>query len=158
MVAGGSIPRSEVHAAMADLFEHYAVRRVYCDPKDWKTEIEDWALEYGEKVVIQWATYRVVQMYEALKRFVTDLGSMDNEGRLVRPGTLTHDGCPITALHVGNARKLARPGDRYILGKPSQGQKIDAAVASVLAHEAAADARVDGWGRVEVDTRVFVLS
>jgi hypothetical protein len=155
---GGSIPRSEVHAAMADLFEHYAVRRVYCDPKDWKTEIEDWALEYGEKVVIQWATYRVVQMYEALKRFVTDLGSMDNEGRLVRPGTLTHDGCPITALHVGNARKLARPGDRYILGKPSQGQKIDAAVASVLAHEAAADARVDGWGRVEVDTRVFVLS
>ena len=70
-----------------------------------------------------------------LERFVTDLTS----------GQLTHDGCPITAIHVGNARKMARPGERYILGKPSEDQKIDAAMASALCHEAAADARAAGW-------------
>jgi hypothetical protein len=79
--------------------------------------------------------------------FVTDLTS----------GALTHDGCPITNLHVGNARKLAKPGDRYILGKPSQAQKIDAAVTSVLAHEAAADARLAGWGKPEPSRKVFVF-
>jgi phage terminase large subunit-like protein len=88
-------------------------------------------------------------MHSALERTVTDLVT----------GALTHDACPITAIHVGNARKLAKPGDRYILGKPSQKQKIDAAVASVLAHEAAADARAAGWGKAEeVDRRVFVFT
>jgi hypothetical protein len=146
---GGRIPRTEVHAAVSELFERYRVERMYCDPRDWQTEIDGWALEYGEKVVIHWSTYRITQMHAALERVVNDLAS----------GALTHDQCPITALHVANARKLAKPGERYILGKPSQGQKIDAAVASVLAHEAAADARATGWGREEpVDTRVFVFT
>lgn len=146
---GGRIPRSEVHAAMSELFVRYRVERAYMDPRDWQSEIDGWALEYGEKVVIHWSTYRITQMHAALERVVTDLTS----------GALTHDDCQITALHVGNARKLAKPGDRYILGKPSQAQKIDAAVASVLAHEAAADARAAGWGREEpVDTRVFVFT
>jgi hypothetical protein len=69
----------------------------------------DLGLEHGEDVVVEWATYRAVQMHAALERTVTDLTTK----------ALTHDGCPITALHVGNARKLAKPGDRYILGKPS---------------------------------------
>jgi hypothetical protein len=144
---GGRIPRSEVHAAVDHVFRTYAVERLYGDPPGWQTELDMWALEYGEKVVIQWPTYRAVQMHAACERFVTDLTS----------GALTHDGCPITNLHVGNARKLAKPGDRYILGKPSQSQKIDAAVTSVLAHEAAADARLAGWGKPEPSRRVMVL-
>ena len=87
-------------------------------------------------------------MHDALDLFVTDLST----------GTLRHDGCPITTVHVANARKLARPGDRYIIGKPSQTQKIDAAVTSVLAHKAAVDARSTGWGDDPVDTRVFCFS
>ena len=63
-------------------------------------------------------------------------------------GALTHDACPITAVHVANARKLAKPGDKYILGKPNQNQKIDAAIASVICHEAAADMRTAGWANV----------
>jgi hypothetical protein len=146
---GGRIPRGEVHAAMDELFRRYKVERAYMDPRGWQTEIEQWALQYGEKIVVSWSTYRTTQMHAALERFVTDLTS----------GTLTHDDCGIAALHVGNARKLAKPGDRYILGKPSQTQKIDVAVASVLAHEAAADARATGWGREEpVDNRVFVFT
>jgi hypothetical protein len=131
---GGRIPRSEVHAAIDELFRTYRVLRMYCDPRDWQSEIETWAIEHGEDVVVEWATYRAVQMHAALERTVTDLTTK----------ALTHDGCPITALHVGNARKLAKPGDRYILGKPSQSQKIDAAVTSVLCHEATADARAAG--------------
>ncbi len=38
------------------------------------------------------------------------------------------------------------PLERYGLAKPQQNRKIDAAVTSVLAHEAACDARAAGWG------------
>lgn len=134
---GGRIPRAEVHAAVDEVFTRYQVSRFYCDPPGWRSEIEGWALAYGEHVVIEWATYRVTAMHAALERFVTDLTT----------GALTHDGCPITGVHVANARKAARPGQRYVLAKPGQRQKIDAAMASVLAHEAAADARADGWGK-----------
>lgn len=135
----GRIPRSEVHVAVAELFTRYRVARFYCDPPYWDSEVEGWALEHGEERVLEWHTRRGLQMHEALRRFVTDLSS----------GALTHDACPITAQHIANARKLARPGDRYMVGKPAQHQKIDAAVTSVLAHEAACDARVAGWA---VDT------
>jgi hypothetical protein len=134
------IPRTEVDAAVDELFEGHRVKRMYCDPRDWQTNIETWALAHGDEVVIMWDTghgsSRVPAVHAALERFVTDL----------KTGTLTHDGCPITAQHVANARKLARPGDRYILGKPNQHQKIDGAMASMLVHEAAADARAAGWG------------
>jgi hypothetical protein len=36
-------------------------------------------------------------------------------------------------------------GRTYTLGKPAHHQKIDAAVTTVLAHEAAADERAAGW-------------
>lgn len=135
----GRIPRGEVHAAMHEIFTRYDVERAYCDPYDWQSELEGWATEFGEEHVIAWDTgrgsSRVPRVHLALERFVTDLTT----------GVLTHDGCPITAVHVANARKVAKPGDRYVLGKPNEHQKIDAAMASVLAHEAAADARASGW-------------
>lgn len=133
---GGQIPRLEVEAARQEIRDTYRVERMYCDPFLFQTEIENWAADMGEDVVVQWPTNRVKPMHAALSRFVTDLST----------GVLTHDGCPITTLHVNNARKLARPSETYVLGKPSPHQKIDAGMASVLAHEAACDARADGWG------------
>lgn len=147
---GGRIPRAHVHAAVEQLFAEYRVSRFYCDPPDWKTEIEGWALRYGEKKVLEWATYRVQPMFEALKRFVTDL----------QQGRITHDGCPITALHMLNARKEPKPGLKYLLGKPhgAYHQKIDAAMASVLAHEAACDAVAAGETGEPEDTRVILFN
>ena len=125
---GGQIPRGEVNAAMDEICRRYRVRLAYCDPRDWQSEIGAWALEHGEKVFVEWATYRITQMHDALERARTDL----------KTGRSTHDGCPITTLHALAARKVAKPGDRYILGKPSQNQKIDAVMTDVLASEAAA--------------------
>jgi hypothetical protein len=141
---GGSVPRHEVHAAWDELNRRYDLFRVYCDPWKWDTEVGQWALLYGGEVFLEWFTNRTTQMHAALDRFTTDLATR----------ALTHDGCPLTAQHVGNARKVASSGDRYILGKPSQTQKIDAAVTSVICHEAAAEARIAGWGKRSKLTRV----
>lgn len=153
---GGAIPRDRVDDAWSILMETYAVERVYCDPgfsdptdpTSWITEIETWAGMYGAERFIPWqmsGSSRHRAVHAALVRFETDL----------RERRFSHDGCPITAAHVLNGRKLARPGDRFAVGKPSQSQKIDALVTSVLAHEAASDARAAGWrprvrGRIRV--------
>ncbi|GMA26188.1 hypothetical protein GCM10025864_39470 [Luteimicrobium album] len=141
----GKTPRGEVHAAWEEINRRYKVGRAYCDPGfmdevSWKTEIETWDQIYGPKKFIPWVmsgSSRYTAVHAALRRFEADL-----ESRAIR-----HDGCPITDTHVGNARRIAKPGERYALGKPSQNQKIDAAVTSVLAHEAACDARSEGWGQ-----------
>lgn len=150
---GGTTPRGEIHAAWDEIARRYSLVRVYCDPgfrdeASWESEIGEWAQLYGEKVFLPWVmsgNSRVNAVYAALRRFESDL----------RNGRISHDGCPITTTHVGNARKIAKSGDRYILGKPHQSQKIDTAVTSVLAHEAAADARAVGWP--STDRRVFVF-
>lgn len=138
---GGSIPRAEVNAAVDEICARFKVKRAYCDPRDWQSEIGEWAIRYGDKVFLEWATYRPRQMHEALERVVNDL----------RSGRTTHDGCPITTLHVTNARKRAATVagviGGYMLGKPlgAYHQKIDMAMADVLAHIAGEDALLDGW-------------
>ena len=141
---GGRVPRAEVHAAWEELAATYRLERVYCDPWHFQSEIVEWARLYGDTVFIEWHTNRDRPMHEALELFYTDLGT----------GELVHDGCPVTTLHVGNARKLARPGARYVVGKPSETQKIDAAVTSVVAHKAAVDARSAGWVDDTPDTKL----
>lgn len=132
---GGKVPRSEVLAAVDELFGRFTVARMYIDPRHWETQADAWALEHGEDVVVVWPTNSIVRMFPALNRYATDLDE----------AATTHDDCPITRTHALNARKLAKPGDKFILGKPSEHQKIDALMADVLAHEAAADARAAGW-------------
>jgi hypothetical protein len=131
----GRIPRSEVKAAVAQVFDRFRVARFYIDPRYFETQTDEWATEYGEDVVVQWPTNRLVPMHEALVRYREDLAEH-----------VTWHGVDETMkLHALAARRIAKPGDRYILGKPSENQKIDLLMADVLAHEAAADQRAAGW-------------
>lgn len=134
----GQVPRLEVAAAVDELMSRYKVIRMYCDPPYWETEVDTWAEKYGEKVVIRWHTRRPVQMHEAAERLKTDIVKADSG--------FTHDGCEVTELHVANARTAVRPGNRYVLEKATQAQKIDACVTSIICHEAAGDVTAaKGW-------------
>jgi hypothetical protein len=128
------VPRIEVHAAFDELFERFDVQRLYYDPPYWSSEGEAWQVRHGESRVIPWETRRTTAMHAALERFVIDL----------KTGSISHDGCPITTRHIASAVKTARGRDQYGLAKASRVQKIDAAVTSVLAHEAACDVRAVG--------------
>jgi len=147
---GGSTPRGEVRAAVDEIFRRYKVIRGYFDPRDWQTEIGDWALVHGDTVVLEWATYRTTQMHNALVRALTDLTTSAKAALNNEPLITSHDDCPITQAHVFNARKIAKPGDRYLLAKPNDHQKIDMTMADVLANEAGEDAKTDPsvlWGK-----------
>lgn len=142
----GRIPRQQVSIAWAEIVDRYAVSRVYCDPgfhdeTSWDTAIEEWAAEYNdsETQFVPWPTTSITRMFPAVRRFESDL----------RGGAIRHDGCLITTAHMRNARKLVKRAEMYTLGKPARNLKIDCSVTSVLAHEAAADARAEGWGVTE---------
>lgn len=148
---GGQVPRLEVDAAMDELVRRFNVVRVYLDPPYWESEIDAWAAKYGEKRFIRWYTNRIVQMYDASERLLTDV-TKGGSG-------FAHDGCEDTAVHVGNARKAARQANRYVLRKPAGAhQKIDLAVVSVVAHEAAGDAIAAGLAKPTASRRTTVMS
>lgn len=154
---GGQVPRLEVSAALAFIMETWNVARVYADPPYWETEIDTWAGEYGDDVVVRWYTRRVLQMHAAAERLLTDLRKKDSE--------FTHDGCSTTADHIAAAKKsprgiVAAGEDRaklkYVLSKPGDGRKIDMAIPSILANEAHGDVTAAGWPDAGDDYAYFI--
>ena len=128
------------------MFTRFKVQRMYCDPQDWRSEIGEWAVTNGEAHVFEWPTNSYRRMCEALKRFETD----------TRTGRVKHVKDKLLDIAVMNARRVAKPGQLFTLGKATEQQKIDPAMAMVLAHEAAMDARTKGWDQ-KTDSRVLVL-
>ena len=145
----GRIPRGEVEAAVDHIFTMFDVKRMYIDPRYWETQADKWAGQYGEDHVVQWPTNQIGRMFEALTRFIED--SLE--------GLTTHDGDVVAREHALHARRVAKSGDRYVLGKPAEHMKIDVLMADILAHEAASDIRALGWSENVVepaDRRVIV--
>lgn len=131
---GGVIPREQVLAGIHELFDRFDVQRMYADPWRWETDIDRLGGEFPGKV-FRWPTNKEVRMHAALERLRTDVVTEDSGW--------SHDDCQVTEAHFRNAVEVPKRGQRYVLGKAS-GQKIDAAMSSVLAHEAAGDALAAG--------------
>jgi len=157
--SGGQVPRAEVRAGMAHIMATWNVVRAYCDPPYWESEIDAWAEEYGEKRVIRWYTRQAVRMHPAAERLLTDVVKADKAGEGFR-----HDGCTVTHNHIAAVRRryaTATPtavaaGLRYVLAKPGDGRKIDMAIPSILAHEAAGDVTAaDDWPKPANDLIFF---
>jgi hypothetical protein len=151
---GGFIPRGEVRAAVDFIETHYRVVRGYVDPAgsamgavdsgalddddSWRNELAEWAAKYGSKKYVQWSCARLTPMHASLEQFRSAIRNPSS--------TFTHDGDEVTRSHITNAVMVAKTGGRYVLGKPhgADHQKIDQAMSSDLAHEAAMDALADG--------------
>lgn len=129
------VPRAEVHQAVAETFARYRVGRMLCDTPKWWSEIEGWAEKYGEDVVVAFDTNQERRFAPAVDRWLTG----------IREGSATHDGNELVSRHVkaaqlrqASARADADDGRTlYVLVKGEDRERIDGAVADVLAFEAA---------------------
>jgi hypothetical protein len=137
------VPRLEVGTAVRAAFETYNVGRMFGDPPKWATELESWADEFRQtgsteeerERVLAFDTNQHARFAKCVDRFRTALAE----------GTLSHAGDARLTAHVEAARlkKVRVHADEddqrtmYVIIKPEDGRKIDAAVAAVLAHEAA---------------------
>lgn len=132
------VPRAEVHETLRLAMATYRVGRMLCDPWGWQTEIEGWQGQYvderGETIVLPFDFRQQIRFARATDRWLTAIAE----------GSHIHDGDPLTAEHVKATHRqkvhLAEAeSDRtmYVLVKGSDKRRIDAAVADVLAYEAA---------------------
>ena len=137
------VPANEVDAVLAGTVERFNVVRGFFDPPLWRSEIDGWAREYGDKVIGRFETSRT-PMQGAVERFRTDVATQ----------RLTQAGSPTLTRHVLNAQTKEARGGGYWIAKdrPGSGHKIDAAIAAVLAYEARAQvlARNENRSRVPV--------
>jgi hypothetical protein len=132
----GRIPRVDVMSAFDTIFANFEVVRAYLDTPGWESQTSALQGKYGDKRVVEWLTYRVKPMHASLERFRNDI---------VDPSSgFTHDDDALAEQNMRNAVMRGRAGQTYILGKPSQHQKIDVTMASTLAHEAVSDAIAAG--------------
>jgi phage terminase large subunit-like protein len=135
---GWEVPEYEVHEAVDNAFEHFRVVRFYPDPPYWQTEIAGWAMQYGDNVVLPWPTARMRAMSAAIEHFRTDVLS----------GKAKHDGGSLLRRHVLSAHmRNVRTGVWIEKASSNSPDKIDAAIAAVLAYEARNDAIAAGLMR-----------
>jgi phage terminase large subunit-like protein len=130
------MPRLEIAAAVAAVFDRYEVGRMLCDPPKWQTEIERWGELHGEEVVLFFDTNQPKRMSGACDRFATALAER----------AVTHDGDSLLTAHVlamvrrkayVKAEDESDGRTRWVFTKGDDGRKIDAGVGAVLALEAA---------------------
>ena len=123
------VPRSDVLAKIREAFARYDVTRMYADPHEWRSDLDDLADDFPERV-IQWSTTRDMPMHSALDRLRTDL----------MHGVVWHSGDPLMMEHFSNAY-VRNKGQYRLVRKehPKSDRKIDSVVGAALAYEARAD-------------------
>lgn len=119
-------PVAEVKEALRSAFRTYRVRELAADPYRFEQTLQDLADE--GLPIVEYPTNAVARMVPATTAFY--------EG--VMQGTLSHDGNPALARHIGNAvlKEDARGGRITKVYKTST-RHIDLAVAAVIAHHRA---------------------
>ncbi len=139
-------PMDEVDAVMTDAYNRYRVWRIYIDPGSQYANISNlvdmWMGRWGEKRVFSWLMSRPKITAYMIREYVS----------AVMTGDLTHDGDPLFAKHVANARrKMITAYDEdgrkmYVLSKDAPGSpnKIDSAAAAALSWAARGDAIAAG--------------
>lgn len=123
------VPRGEVSDRVAYMFANHEVVELAADPWGWRSELEGWAEDHGERKVLQWNTAHASRMGPATDRMFQAVVNQE----------ITHDGSEGMAAHFSHATaRSTAAGDLLQKDKRNSPRKIDAAVAAVIALDRAA--------------------
>lgn len=140
------VPTLEVEAELASAFGRYTVVGFYADPALWETFIAAWEAKYGPQLKVK--TSRDHPIEWRMNRPQAVVAATDQLYSAIVDGEMTHDGSSVLTRHFLNARRRSsRSGVQIAKATPDSPNKIDAAVASILAWQARLDAIAAGLGR-----------
>lgn len=141
-------PIVEIEAALTSAFQRWRVAAFYADPaKDWRSHVNAWEATYGAKVLVKSTANHPFEWWMVGGRATMAERAIEALEGAIRNGDLTHSGQFALTQHVLNARRRLSHG-KLALGKENDysPNKIDAAVAAVLAWQARLDALSKGAG------------
>lgn len=142
------VPTVEVEAEIRDTFTKYNVVGFYADPAKWESYVADWEAKYGARLKVKASAKHPIEWWMTGGRSGLISRAVKSLHTAITQADVSHDGSSALTRHVLNARNKRR-GDTIQIGKehPDSPNKIDAAVAAVLAWQARTDALAAGVGQ-----------
>lgn len=139
------VSTSEVESVVAEVFDRHRVVGFYADPARWESSVAAWEASHGAKLRVRASRSNPIEWWMTGSKSVQAISQFESA---VLDDELTHDGSTVLARHILNARRRrSRSGTTIAKEFPDSPNKIDAAIASVLAWQARLDALAAGYGR-----------
>lgn len=147
-----AIPHAEVDEKVAETFAKHHVVGFFADPAKWESYVAKWEAAYGANLPVKATREHPIEWWMtggSNKKVHDALKSFEDA---VLEGQLSHDGSSALTRHVLNARRRSsRIGYQIAKAHPDSPNKIDAAIAAVLAWAARLDAVAAGAGQQRSD-------
>lgn len=144
---GWQVPVTEVEAAVHAAFERFQVVGFFADPAKWESYVAGWEAKYHKRLRVKSTREHPIEWWMTGGRSGLIVRALEQFHGAVVDGELTHDGSFALTRHILNARRRAtRSGIQIAKAHPDSAQKIDAAVAAVLAWQARLSALSAGVG------------
>lgn len=149
---GWEIPITEVDYEVRQAFENYNVVGMFADPAKWESYIAQWEADFGKKLRVKSSQNHPIEWWMTGNRSYLVVRALEQFQNAVLDREVTHEGLAL-GRHVLNARRrLGRSGVSIAKEHPESPNKIDAAVAAVLAFQA----RLQALSKGEATKTTFV--
>lgn len=134
---GWEVPVLEVDAAVRSAFERWNVVGFYADPARWDGHVAGWEAAFGARLKVKSSREHPIEWWMTGGRTGLIVRATEQFKSAVLDGEMTHDGAYTLTRHVLNARQRAtRSGLQIAKAHPDSPNKIDAAIAAILAWQA----------------------
>ena len=149
---GWEVPITEVDYEVRQAFERYKVVGMFADPAKWESYVAQWEADFGKKLKVKSSLNHPIEWWMTGNRSYLVVRALEQFQNAVVDKELTHSGLALSR-HVLNARRrLGRSGLTIAKEHPESPNKIDAAVAAVLAYQA----RLQALSKGEATKTTFV--
>ena len=149
---GWEVPITEVDYEVRQAFENYKVVGMFADPAKWESYIAQWEADFGRNLKVKSTQNHPIEWWMTGNRSYLVVRALEQFQNAVIDKELTHSGQALTR-HVLNARRrIGRSGMSIAKEHPESPNKIDAAVAAVLAYQA----RLQALSKGEATKTTFV--
>jgi phage terminase large subunit-like protein len=149
---GWEVPITEVDFEVRQAFERFKVVGMFADPAKWESYIAQWESDFGKKLKVKSSQAHPIEWWMTGNRSYLVVRALEQFQNAVLDKEITHSGLALTR-HVLNARRrLGRSGLSIAKEHPESPNKIDAAIAAVLAYQA----RLQALSKGEATKTTFV--
>lgn len=139
------VPTDEVDAAVREAFRDYRVVGFFADPARWESYVAQWEAAFGSRLRAKATRSNPIEWWMTGGRKALVTQALEQFRDAVLDGELLHSGSRVLTQHVLNARRRANASGYGIFkSTPDSEDKIDAAIAAVLAWAARLDAVAAG--------------
>ncbi|WP_280404950.1 hypothetical protein [Nocardia brasiliensis] len=144
---GWEVPEHDVEATVRKAFKDFRVVGFYADPARWESVVANWEARYGPHLLVKSTGPHPIEWWMTGERATKSVKALEEFENAVLDQQLRHDGDPTLTAHVLNARRrITTKGVQIAKENPDSPNKIDAAVAAVLAWQCRLDAVAKGIG------------